>query len=267
MLNSKTFVPENLQVRAAGSCQAWLKRSNRLKTLYFSLTLIFFALPAEAQNTAGVFSPVVNAGHKSMQYRAVVDPDNNIGELGFAQRLHYQESVSDDLMWRLVGQTRKTQASDFDFDFVRAELFWDLGEDGQNYRTGFRFDLQVRDGNRPEQIGAHWTNQFYFNDGWSARAILLSSVQLGDNASDGVSLQTRWQLSKRLNSGDSLGVEMYNKYGYTGDFGSFDSQYHAVGPTYSKSFTSDWSIYSGILFGLSDNTADTEFRFRLIRAL
>lgn len=238
-----------------------------MKRACLCCVLLLFAVTSRAQNTGAVFSPVVTAGHKSIQYRAAVDPDNQLGKTGFAQRLHYQQSIDGDLMWRVIGQTRKTRDSDVDFDFVQAELFWDMSEDGQNYRTGMRFDVRVRDGDRPDQLGVNWMNQFHYNNGWSARALLLGAVEVGSNSADGVNVQTRWQLAKRLEGDRSLGVEMFNNYGNTDDIGSFDEQSHTVGPIYSMPLNTDWAVFTGVLWGLSNSAPDTELRVWLTRRL
>lgn len=111
------------------------------KMLKFSaLTLLgTLALPqvAVAQN--------IKEGHKSAQYRIAINPDNALGETGFAQRLHYQQSLNGDMMWRVIGQTKKTSDSDFDLDFLQAELFWELSDDNDQHKTGLRFDARLRD--------------------------------------------------------------------------------------------------------------------------
>ncbi len=230
-------------------------------------TLLLFTVPIHAQNTGGVFPPMVNDGHKAFQYRGVVDPDNSVGEVGFAQRLHYEESLDDDRMWRVIGQTRKTTDSDFDFDFMQAELFWEFSEDDPNYRTGMRFDVRIRDGNRPNQLGVNWMNQFYFNNDWNARAVFMTSFDVGDNARDGWNLQSRFRLDKNLGAGHTLGVEMYNDYGRTNNIGSFDEQRHTVGPIYNMRLGSKWSAFSGVLFGISEAASDAEFRIWLTRPM
>ena len=58
--------------------------------------------------------------------------------------------------------TRETADSALDLDFVQAELFVDLGTDGADYRTGFRFDARLRGGDRPGQIGVNWTNPSHY---------------------------------------------------------------------------------------------------------
>jgi len=226
--------------------------------LYF--VLLLFSGVSFAQGTGSIFAPMVNEGHRSFQYRMVVDPNDDMNEVGFAQRLHYQASIDGDFRWRLIGQTRKTNDSDFDFDFVQAELSWDLSEDEQPYRTGLRFDVRVRDEDRPNQLGLHWTNQYNFGNDWHARGILMTSVQVGNNAASGVTIQTRWRVAKRLEQGQTLGAEFYNNYGNSRDFGDFNDQNHSIGPIYVKSLGSGWSVLSSALFGLSDQAADTELK-------
>lgn len=80
---------------------------------------------SEAQNTAGVFGPIVKEGHASAEYRVTFDPESD----GLAQRIHYQQSINGDFMWRAVYGTRKTPDSDFDPDFFQTELYWELSED------------------------------------------------------------------------------------------------------------------------------------------
>lgn len=232
-----------------------------LQIFTFSL-LACFALPhiAAAQNTGGVFPPNVNEGHRSLQYRAAIDPDNAAGDFGFAQRLHYQQAINGDFMWRIIGQTRKTDSSDVDFDFLQAEMFWELSDDEDQHKTGLRFDARLRDGDRAEQLGVNWMNHFNFDNGWTARALVLTSLEIGDTAADGVNLQTRARIARKLESGPTLGVEMYNNYGNTGNIGSFEEQSHTIGPFFSAPVSKDISIFAGPLFGLSSAAPDLEAR-------
>ena len=107
------------------------------KTLSFGtgLFLLCYAGPAFAQNTSGVVGATVDDDESTLEYRLGIDPDNSRGETGVAQRLHYQRSINSDLRWRVVGRFRKTQESDFEFDYVEAELVWQLSEDDKKYRN------------------------------------------------------------------------------------------------------------------------------------
>lgn len=238
----------------------------RFRTLSAAaLAAIFIAPNAMAQNTGGVFPTQVNEGHRSLQYRAAINPDNAQDEFGFAQRLHYQQAINGDLMWRVVGQTQKTESSDFDFAFLQAELFWELSDDQDQHKTGLRFDARLTDGGRAEQLGVNWMNHFNFDNGWHARAIVLSSVQIGDTAANGVGLQTRARVGKKLETGQTIGVEMYNAYGRTTGFGSFNDQNHTIGPFISAPLGNKVSVFAGPLFGLSRAAPDVEARLWLTK--
>ena len=229
------------------------------------LILLSLSLPALAQNTGGIFPPVINDGHKSPQYRATIDPDNASGETGFAQRLHYQQAIDGEFMWRVVGQTRKTDASDLDFDFVQAELFWQITPDEKKHQSGLRFDARYRGDDRPEQFGLNWTNQFKLGGNWSARAIGLTAVQTGDNSASGIFLQTRGNLYRKVSGKHTVGVEMFNNFGNSKDFGKFKEQSHTFGPFISTPVADNLALYGGAQFGISGAAADTELRFWVTR--
>jgi hypothetical protein len=220
-----------------------------------------FGLNAHAQNAGGVFPPTVNEGHKSAQYRITYNPDTE----AMVQRVHYQQAANDDLMWRGVIQTRKTNDSDVDLDFVQGELFWDLGENGDFYRTGFRGDARIRSEGRPGLLGAHWMNLWQFNSDWQARFNVMTFKDIGNDARDGVFFLTRGQLMYSGAPGATLGVEFYNSYGALDDINDFEDQTHQIGPTASFKVNKDWGIYTNALFGLTDASADTELRLWVTR--
>lgn len=219
------------------------------------ILLAFSASPALAQNTGGVFSPVVNDGHKSAQYRSAINLEDDL----FAQRLHYQQAINGDLMWRIVGQTRETSSSDFDFDFIQAELFWQISPDENDFHTGLRFDARLRDDNRPNQLGFNWTNQWNFAENWTSRFLILSAVQFGDNDADGILLAPRAHLSRKLDSGVSMGVEYYGNFGSTDDF-SIGKTGQTVGPFVSTKVAKNTNVMAGVQLGLTSAAPNTDLR-------
>ena len=218
-------------------------------------------LPALAQNTGGVFPPMVNEGASAFEYRATLRPAD--GDDRLAQRVHYQRAETSDLMWRIVGQVSGT-TDDQSFDYVQGELFWDLSEDGAAWRTGLRFDARVRDGSAPEQVNVNWTNQWALSERWSARGILLTSYQFGDRAADGIGLETRANLFYRTDGGALLGIESYNPHGRTEDVDLF-GRGQQVGPFAVWPVAEGWGLFTGVLLGASDDAADTDYRLWLTR--
>lgn len=215
-----------------------------------------------AQNTGGVFPPNVNEGHSSWQYRVAFDPDSD----RMAQRLHYQKSLDSDLMWRVLGQVRKTDGSDVDFDFFQAELFWELSDDSSPWRTGLRFDARVRDRGRPGLVGIHWTNHVQLDERTRVRFLAMSLAEVGDGGRSGVFIETRADFAHRLQSGIEIGVELYNNYGPTRDFGSFNEQSHQFGPVVTVPTGQGWSVLAGVLLGISDAAPDQDYRLWVTRS-
>ncbi|WP_143435220.1 hypothetical protein [Henriciella aquimarina] len=223
-----------------------------------SLTL---APGASAQNTAGVFGPKVNPDTRLVEYRTAFVPGEDGGDDRYAHRLNGALSLDTRRMVRLVVQGSDRGGPDgFDFDYVQAELFWEVSDEAASqWQTGFRFDARLANGDRPEQIGVNWTNQFRLSDRLSARAIALSTAQFGDNAADGVLLAGRASLNYRLDNGYSLILESFNALGSTDDFGP-DDRSQQVGPRLTGTLDSGWTWSLGALFGLNDSTPDNDLR-------
>jgi len=220
---------------------------------------------AWAQNTGGVFPPTVNQGHESLQLRVAVNPDRD-DDVRHASRLHYQKAVNGDLMWRIVGQIRNTAENDVDFDFLQGEVFYELSDNDDRHQHGFRFDARLRPDSRAEQLGLNFINQFDLGEGWRLRALALTAVELGSTARDGVNLQSRFQISRRLQDKKTIGVELFNNYGNTGSIGSLRSQSHTIGPFFATPLANNVSLFLGPLFGLTQSSPDVEARLWLTRS-
>lgn len=230
-----------------------------MKKLFF--VFIFYVISANfayAQNTGGVFPPGFGDDHQSAQYRITLNTDND----RFNQRAHFQKSIDSKRLWRVVVQTRETDSSDFDFDFIQAELFWEFSDSSDSYRSGIRFDARLRDDNRAGQAGVNWAHQWKFDDGWRARLIALSALQIGDNKVDGISLSPRAQIAKTLESGPTLGVEYFGSFGNTEDI-TFGKARQTIGPFISSKIASKTTIMGGAQFGFTDVSPDAELRLWL----
>ena len=236
--------------------------ARRKTTAYMMLLAAFFSGHVLASNTGGVFGPVVNEGHKSFQYRGSYDPDSH----ALAQRVHYQQAYNDDFMWRGIAQFRKTDDQNVDYDFFQGELFWELGKINSSWTHGLRFDLRIRDGDRPNVFGVNWMNQFSLSSSTSARFLILMAKEFSSNARSGVFLQTRANVMHRVNKKLSANLELFTSYGSTSDL-SLSKNNQQFGPSLVYKLNKDWQIYAGMLAGLNSRTPDQSYRFRLIRKL
>ena len=228
----------------------------------FALTGLFVAATtptALAQNTSGVFGPVIDEGESGWEYRATYDPDDE----DLNQRFHYQRAINGAMRWRVVAQVRSTDDSDFDPDFLRGELVWQVTPDDQKFQSGFRFEGRYRFEDRPGDVTVHWTNQWKHIDNWTLRAILGATQQIGNDPADGILIQTRASATTSVGDGPKLGIEWFGEYGSTSDWLGRVEQEHLIGPVAVWGIGGDRSIYTGARLGGADATADTNLRFRI----
>ncbi len=217
---------------------------------------------AAAQSTGGVFGPVVDEGDSAWDFRVSHDPDSE----NTAVRLHYQRAIDSDLRWRLIGQVRSTEDADFDPDHLTAQLFWQVTPDLQSYQSGFRFDGRYRFDDRLGQITVHWIHQWRQVDDWTLRFITGATLEIGDDARDGLAIQTRASAMRSLASGPKLGVELFSQDGSTTDWLDLEYQRHEAGPVAVWSLRDGWGLYTGALFGVSESAPDATFRVRVTHA-
>ena len=232
-----------------------------LRFCLFSFAAIL-TVAATAQNTGGVIGSVINEGHHSWQYRSTFDPDSH----GLAQRLHYEAALSGSTMWRVIGQVRKTDQREADFDFFQGEWYWQITADEKRWQRGLRLDARVRGDGRPGLLGLNFTNQFALGSKWSARAVLLSNIDIGDGAGRGINLETRSSISYHQNAQTMWGVETFDTYGSTAKFNEFKNQRHQIGPFVFHNFGDGWQIFANALFGITEASPDTNLRIWLTQS-
>ena len=205
--------------------------SNRRGLAVMALLLGFAGTNAQAGNTGGVFGPAINADDRSLQYRYARVTEND----HFAHRLHYQHAFNAKYRGRAVVRYRD-QPSGQDFDQLRLELqhqFVDAREHNGIWHSALRGDLVIRDDNRPEDIGLHWTNQWTLSDRWQATALLLTLRQVGDQRLPGIQISSRYQLGYRYHGRHRIALESYNSHGPLNKLGMPDDQQQQAGPSLS----------------------------------
>jgi hypothetical protein len=236
------------------------------KIIGYGLATLLMALStcALASNTSGVHGPGVKGDDRSMQLRLALSPSDEDGQVdNWAYRLHYQHSFNDRVRGRVVVQYR--DRGTFEYEYVRAEMLYNFKkkETDGTWSSGIRFDVRQRRSDNPEEFAMHWTNQWDFKNGIRVRGIVVGSWEFGgDNASSGTEIQTRSSVSKKLDNGLTVGVEMFNDLGRVGSFGSFNSQGHQIGPMVGGTI-GGIKYEVRYLAGVSNGSRDHNFGFRI----
>ncbi|MFC4700396.1 hypothetical protein ACFO4O_09525 [Glaciecola siphonariae] len=237
-----------------------------LTRIFFTSTLlvtIALGNKALAANTSGVHGPNVDANDRSMQLRLALSPGDEDGQTdNWGYRLHYQHSLNDRVRGRVIVQFR--DRSEFQYEYLRGEILYNFKKraDQGIWSSGVRFDIRQRRSDNPEEFAVNWTNQWDLANGIRIRGILIGAWQFGsDRAFSGTEIETRSSISKKLENGLRVGVEMFNEFGEIGDFGSFDEQSHQIGPFIGGS-VAGFKYEFRYLAGVSDATRDHNFGLR-----
>lgn len=193
--------------------------------------VLFAALagPALAQNSSGVPGPSLEAGHRAIEYRIAHGFEEEGRGASTVQRLHYQETIGGDLRWRVTGQMR-TVGGDTTFNYAQAELTWELTAPEARYKRALRFHARAGGAGRPHQLAVNLLQQFDFTPSLSGRFVVQVKERFGEDAQDGLVIDTRAALSYALPSGAVLWLESYNDHGTTAAFGRHDRQRQQIGP-------------------------------------
>ena len=218
-------------------------------------------------NTSSVFSPDVNEGDLSIEYRASYVPGEDGAPSAFAQRFHIQRALNDTFRLRVIGTQSKRGGGSLSYNYTRFEFQHQYKEDHDSgWDAAYRLELQLSDRTgRPDRFRIGWTGKVDLNDDWQFRANLMLGRQFGDNPASGVLVETREQLTRKF-AGGRIGLEMFNNINSTADFGSFDEQEHQLGPI-AKYKIGKRSVNASYLFGLSDGAPDDNLRIHLIYPL
>ena len=209
-----------------------------------------------AQNVGGIFPPMVQEDHSSLQYRITHAPSTD----STAQRVHYQQAWGSSLMWRLVMQASTDPEQGTQLQHGQGELFWDLSTDDSSWKRGLRLDARVRGTQDPGMVGLHWTNQLNLTERWSLRLVALTSMDIGSGAEADVKLQTRGSVFAQLDSGLTVGVEFYETYGTIRDLQPFSAQDHQIGPFAFIPVTDQIQLFTGVLTGMTEASSSLELR-------
>lgn len=233
-----------------------------MRVILFLLVWLALCPLAFAQNTSGVFGPTVSQDDHAVEYRAAVSLEDGTS---WGQRFHYEKAFNDRLRPRIIIATEESGTSEFDLDFIRAELVWQITPDEHDYQAGMRFEGRIRD-EGAEEVRANFINQWSLGNGWRARAIWLNTLQVADTTNDELQFSARLGLSRKMEQGFRIGAHGFFDLGDTSDFRVLNGVDSEVGPFISFDLTDQVEVYVGTLHGLTKGSTDNQLRFFIERA-
>jgi len=238
------------------------------KIIILASMLAALLTSALAQTTGGVFGPNISAGDRTAQFRIATSPSENGGPERWEARVHYQQALSETLRWRVVLQGSDFETGDFEYNFLQAELQWQFRKADENspWASALRLDTRiVESDDGASRLGLNWTNQWNFENGWQFNNVVLTAREIGPDARDGIILELRNGVKYKLGPEMQIGVESFSALGRSNVLGSFKDQNHRIGPVVTGKLGDNTSYLAGVLFGVSDNARDVDFRLWLTK--
>ncbi len=252
------MVSRSVKIRSAG-----VRVFTVLVALLGATTALSFSADARAQIMGGVSGPKVTAGEQAVEYRVAWVSETG----GFAHRLHYQHAVSDRLRFRIVA-LQNNAGGDLRFRSAAIESQYQFIKNTHGWNSAIQLQGRVPDGNDgPGRVRIAWINSIDLAQDWEIRAVLLGAREIGDNARDGIWLETRSEATYNLGRSYHLGAQLFNSYNSTANMGNFNDQSHAVGPVLKGKLGKRAGFNLSALFGLSDRAPDTNLRLFVSYAL
>ncbi|WOI53853.1 hypothetical protein [Parvularcula sp. LCG005] len=170
-------------------------------------------------------------------------------------------------MGRIVGEGIWREGGALQFRQASANLYWQLSDDDARFRSGLRLDATIRNGTAPDGVSLFFLSEQKWTDSFSTRAILVTSKEMGDQAANGIKLETRLRADCTDGSKRHFGIEAYDLHGTTARLAPYDRQRHQIGPYASFPVGTGWTVTPGLLLGLSQASPDMEFRLFFSRRL
>ncbi len=235
----------------------------------WAILIVCVCAPAQAQTTAGVFGPNITQGDRSAEFRIAQSPGQNGDGDRWEARIHYQYAFQDNVRARIVLQGSNIETGNFESNFIQAELQWQFKKaDNRNpWASSLRLDGRlVEKDDGAHRLGLNWTNQWNPGDKWQFNNVILTGVEVGPDAQDGVILEVRNSAKYKITPVLQLGVESFSALGRTNALGNFNRQNHRLGPVLTGKINKDTSYLVGALFGASRPARDIDFRFWLNRS-
>jgi len=101
-----------------------------------------------------------------------------------------------------------------------------------------------------------------FANGWEWRANIIGEIETGSGRANGVSLETRAQITRALSLSAlnatkwRLGLDMFSELGNSRDIPRFRVQAHQIGPVVKVSWNNGFYLQSAVRFGLTPGADD-----------
>ncbi len=212
---------------------------------------------ALAQNTASVPGAAVREGEVLVEYRA------SIGDAGtvdpFSQRIHVNYAPADGLRLMAFVEQRKIGDGPLRTRRLSPNIFTQFVDRKRwDFAIRWQGDIPLQDG-LPGRARIGVLNSFTAGN-VEIRSNIYFGKEIGDNAPEGFLFETREEIFVQTSDETAIGLQVFNNFVSTRNFGSFDDQRHQIGPLFRTRLGAHVRLELGALFGVSRDATDADLR-------
>ena len=238
-----------------------------MRILLSTLTIICLTTAvASASTTGSVGSAAVNKGETKAEARFGFSEadENSSQDERFRSRFQIDHGFTDWYAARIVVQQDDRKGDSYEHDgFTFTNRFQLLQEDAHGLDFGTRLSYTLKDGDKkPDSIDVGFYEKFTVNQ-YEVRLNQLFAHDVGEDASDGVEAELRFQTTRKINDKHRLGLESYHDFGNLTELAGYSAQSHQIGPVLKGKFGEGFGYETGYRAGISEGAPDHNFKLFL----
>lgn len=239
--------------------------------LCICLFVIVTGLPLNgyAQTISAVGGANITKGSVQAEFRAgfQVDDESDSQDQRLRTRQHINIGTTDHHALRFVVFQDNRQGDNHEHEALRLENhFQFLDKANHGLDLGLRINYTHADGDKtPHDIDARIVAEIPLNNDWELRFNSIVAHDIGPNSNSGLQYEWRTQVTKGLENGLRIGVDMFNDFGNLREVSGYSEQDHIIGPVVKGRF-GQYSFEAGFRSGISRGALDQQGRFFLTRS-
>jgi len=232
-------------------------------------TLTLTAASASAGTVSSVGSAGVDKGKTKVEVRvgfADADEDSSQDQrLRLRQQIDY--GVTDWYAARLVLQQDDRKGNNTEHASIRlSNRFQILDKDESGFDLGARIEYTHVDGDKTPSDLTLGGYQLIPLDDYEIRLNQLFSHDVGEDADDGVGMELRFQLTRKINDKLRIGVDSFNDFGNLTELSGYSDQEHEIGPVVKGKLGNAYGYLASYRTGISEAAANHNFSFFLSKS-
>jgi len=244
------------------------------KTLLTTTTLVALSFSSSASaSVSSVSGADVKKGKGKIILRsAFAEDETKSGDNRFYSKYGVSYGLSESFGIELVTEQLNKPDDSYEHEKASFKLTYQFLEDedaGFDSAVRLTYDLDDND-KGADEVEVRFMNSYKTDGGYKLTNNIILENEVGPDATSGLQLETRWQITKKFDIGletpIQAGFEMFNDFKNLRFIDDQWNQDHEIGPVVKGVFSDTITYQTGILLGMGDDSPRASYRFFLYKS-